>query len=84
MNKENTKTIEEVMKYIFQTPTLDYQKVEIAVIKDYDKILERIEMQKINFQNQTEIIVAIMAVEDYVKKTYNQLKNKTTSKPKAK
>ena len=72
MVENKTALIENILKYIFQMQNLEYKKIEIKIIYDYDDIIKRIERIREKFVGNTEIIISTMNIEKYVVETYKR------------
>lgn len=68
----NTFIVEDIIRYIFQIQNIDYRKIEIKIIYNYDEIIKRIEEVKEKFKGKTEIIISVMNIEKYIIDTYKR------------
>lgn len=72
MLKNQIGLIENILRYIFQVQDIDYRKIEIKIIYNYDEIMKRVMALKENFAGETEIVVSIMNIEKYIIETYKR------------
>lgn len=72
MLKNQIGLIENILRYIFQVQDIDYRKIEIKIIYNYDEIMKRVATIKETLAGETEIVVSIMNIEKYIIETYKR------------
>ena len=72
MLKNQIGLIENILRYIFQVQDIDYRKIEIKIIYNYDEIMKRVAALKETLAGETEIVVSIMNIEKYIIETYKR------------
>lgn len=72
MLKNQIGLIENILRYIFQVQDIDYRKIEIKIIYNYDEIMKRVAVLKETLAGETEIVVSIMNIEKYIIETYKR------------